>query len=443
MKCSIISGQMPIVFPAGTFFANGPDARSMPERPAHPLDGDGRVQRVRFERAGAVPSISSACVQTEHRKNENNAGRLLYRHTFGSGPRFSASLKHSANTNFVVHACRGLALWEGGHPYEMDPSSLETLGSFNMRSLARSGMPAATGLGATLDAALGLGGDAVCAHPRRDPATGTTAFMLFRHEPRGTRIRIASLPDGSFKPLHVREVLVPHFSIIHDFGITRDYYVFFAATMVFDWFAFFCGASMADCSRQTTGSTKMYLVHRWHIRQRPEVLDAGHVFSTHVVNAFQTARWVVADVVAMPRLLDPPRGMPDVRMMRFASRDGAVTSHVMCSHLTEFPTTAPAVQGLAYRFAYAASDPFGWTKIDTVSGMTWLCSCVSGPHAEPVFVPAPDGKNEDDGWLIGFAMDGDLALLCVADARTMTPTCVMQAPGVHAFTLHGCFIKDA
>ena len=206
---------------------------------------------------------------------------------------------------------------------------------------------------------------------------------------------MVELPPDSFKPLSSVEVMVPHFTLVHDFGITRDFFAFFAPAMRFDAMKLVMGGSPADCSLQTDGPTKLYLVPRRG--GTPTVVDAGRAFATHIVNAFQTARWTVVDAVAMPRLEDPPRGVPSVRMTRLAHRDGQLQTKELCRHLTEFPATAPDKQGRAYRYAYAASDPFGWTKIDTLSGRTWLCSCASGrPHLEPVFVSAPGALEEDE-----------------------------------------------
>ena len=170
--------------PRGTYFANGPDVADSPAPLSNVLDGNGRVLRVRFGPDGV--RMLSRAVETSHREKEARAGRLLYRHAFGSGPRLSMQLKHSANTNFMVHNRMGLALFEGGHPYLMDPETLDTCGQSDLGGLARQGLPASTGCGA-LDSALGLGGDAVLAHARRDPCSGSTSFMLLRHEPRGTR----------------------------------------------------------------------------------------------------------------------------------------------------------------------------------------------------------------------------------------------------------------
>ena len=171
MLCQVVHGAVPPRFPSGTFFVIGPDAADPGEcgPVRHPLDGNGRIQRVQF-RAGEV-RISSAHVETVHRRNERRAGRFLYRHTFGTGPQFGADLKNAANTNFFLHGSRGFALFEGSKPHEVDPDTLETKGESSLDGVVRAGMPMTTGC-SPLDVLTGMGGEALCAHPRRDPVTG-------------------------------------------------------------------------------------------------------------------------------------------------------------------------------------------------------------------------------------------------------------------------------
>ena len=436
MLCRPLWGRVPPEFPRGTLWTNGPDLGDTPQELMHPLDGNGRVQRVRFDGRGHA-HIACAPVETEHRAREAAAGRLLLRHTFGSGPRLSAELKQSANTNFVVHAGRGLALWEGGGPVEVDPDTLRTRGPFDLGGLARTGFPASVGA-AGLDALLGLGGEAVGAHPRRCPADGTITFCMVQHNLAGTQLRFVALLPGGWTPVQSSCVQVPHFTLVHDFGVTPRHYVFFAPSMHMDYMALARGQSLAQCCQQV-GPTHLYLVPRWG-EGPPRVLRAQNQFVSHVANAYEHNGQLTVDAV----VLSPPphNSRTTAQLTRFQpAPDGEVRHRALWGGLTELPATAPAAQGRYYRWVYATGRPFGWVKVDVRRGGVQRCTCVPGVHMEPVFVAAPGAQTEDHGWLVGFALQGRRPVLCVADAHTMRPRCILEAPGACVFPLHGCFME--
>lgn len=108
----------------------------------------------------------------------------------------------------------------------------------------------------------------------------------------------------------------------------------------------------------------------------------------------------------------------------------------------EFPCINPEHVGHAYRFAYMASDPWGWVKLDVTSGRTWHVACIAGPHMEPAFVPRSACATEDDGWIVGFVLLSGRPMFCIVDARTMKMVCIMDAPDANQVGIHGFYVVD-
>jgi hypothetical protein len=115
-----IEGSIPAQL-TGTLFRNGPaNFQRGDQKYAHMLDGDGYVSRFTFTEDGEV-HFRSRYVRTRDLMDEEKAGRLLYRSTFGTqraggGFRnaFDLKLKNPANTNVLLWGDKLLALWEVG-----------------------------------------------------------------------------------------------------------------------------------------------------------------------------------------------------------------------------------------------------------------------------------------------------------------------------------------
>ena len=208
----VLHGRMPVAFPAGVYYRNGPDLSG--SWLAHPLDGQGRVDRLEFAGGGGGVRLVSRRVQTP------DGGR----HCFGTGPQRGMALHHPANTSVMHHAGRLMALWEGGRPVELDPHSLRTLQQEVPLAGATAGLPSTSGWPA-LDQLVGAGGQAVSAHPVLDPITGRMVVLTSQITPRSVRYRISELAPKSLAVERRRTFDVPGFSHVHGgMLITRDMY---------------------------------------------------------------------------------------------------------------------------------------------------------------------------------------------------------------------------
>lgn len=431
LPCRVLFGAVPRDL-RGFYYRNGPDTTT--RQFAHPLDGDGRVDRVRIE-DGRVTVLSKP-VWTRERKLELLG--VQFRHVFGTNRAWPTRLKNCANTSVASHGGTLLALWEGAVPYALCPKTLKTLGTHTLGGHVRDALPAPV-----------FGGEAVCAHTHVDPRAGSMVFLASQFGPTHTRMRFLELSED-FTLRREAVLSVKGFSLAHDFALTEKHIVLFAPALAFDVPRYVFGVrSAAECVQHTKAGTRVFVVDR----ASGECIcstTTRRFFPTHAINAFDTADGVTVDTVMCPELTIAR--LPEFSPFRIAVNvdRGSVSFDRIADVVVEMPTVAPNAVGRAsYRFAYGVGpSPCGamlgaWIKMDIPKqATTHLTVSPSVLHFEPQFVPRDDG-HEDDGYLVGFLYDMQTGapLFAVADARTMRVLCVAEAIGCNAFGLHGMFVR--
>ena len=479
----ILRGAIPVTFPPGWYARNGLDlGHALVD---HPLDAGGFVDRVTFPPAiGAEPRV--ATLQTARVRVEPG-GRGM----FGSGNQFGFTVQNAANTSLFRHGGRLFAMWEGGLPTELEEPTLHTLGHARFAG-ARRGLPVTTGC-AFVDVRLGLGGDAVSAHPVMDPVTGRAVVLLssigLSREP-VVQYRILELHPHSVAAERERLLSVSGFTHVHGaMFVTRDFYILITPCMSLDARSYVMGHAMADCIRHEHAPTTLHVIPRDAAGQARSY-EMPRCFVTHGVNAYQTYGTIVVDAMVADCLPHPTakqRMMPDVRMRRIVlyeqspeakgcdlflhkkpKKAGGArgtwpfqacvprlgggrrlkTGHAslemrdMYCGPVEFPCMNPRFVGRVYRFAYMTADPWGWVKVDVTTGRTWHVCCMDGPHLEPAFVPRSPEAAEDEGWIVGFVLRAGRSVFCIVDAQRMKVVCVMDAAEANQIGLHGFYVVD-
>lgn len=110
----------------------------------------------------------------------------------------------------------------------------------------------------------------------------------------------------------------------------------------------------------------------------------------------------------------------------------------------ELATIHPNRQRRNYRFAYGVSSQDGLAfnvvaKVDVYTGkrMTWGTGRII--VGEPIFVPDPNGENEDDGCLLTVVLDAcaQRSRLVVLDSKTLEVMAEAQVPQVVPLGFHG------
>lgn len=413
-----IDGEIPADL-EGTLFRNGPgllDIHGTPLR--HPFDGDGMVCAITFQN-GRV-HFRNRFVRTEGYVAERKAGKILYRGVFGTqkpggwlGNAFDLKLKNIANTNVIYWGDKLLALWEAAEPYRLDPATLETLGLDYLDGVLEPG-------------------DAFSAHPWIDPsceADGGEPCLVNFSVKTGLSSKITIYefnPQGKLLRRHAHSV--PGFSFMHDFAITPHYCIFFQNPVMFDPLPFLFGFRGAgECVQFQPGrSTRIIVIPRTAPYQEVKTFETQSGFVFHHANAFELGDRICIDSICYESL---PQVNPDVsykevdfdalapgQLWRFTLNleDGKVQRQMLESRCCEFPAVHPDKVGRSYRYLYlgAAHDATGNAPLQAILKIDWQTGerqlhsfAPKGYISEPIFVPRPDAKADDEGWVLTLVYD--------------------------------------
>ncbi|MGK7924435.1 MAG: carotenoid oxygenase family protein [Spirulina sp.] len=447
-----IEGEIPANL-QGTLFRNGPGLMDVGGSPlAHPFDGDGMVFAFSFFPNGKV-HFQNRFVRTEGYVAEQKAGKILYRSAFATQKPggwlancFDTNFKNVANTNVLFWAEKLWALWEASQPHRLDPATLETLGCDRfLESILQPGQP-------------------LTAHPtiiKGDDGEETLVTYSIKTG-LSSKIEIFEF-DRRGKLLKQHSHILPGFAFLHDMAVTPNTCIFFQNPVTIDGLSMRLGFKGAgQCIKfHPHRPTQVILISR-HDDFTMEVLETDPGFVFHYANAWEEDGQIWVDAVrysSFPQLdsdrefgqVDPsqyPRG----QMYRFhidrASK--TVRAHLLDDRGCEFPHLHRDRCGRSYRYLYLAAShaidenaPLqAIMKTDWQTGERQLWSVApTGFVGEPVFVPAPDGEAEDDGWLLVMVYDGakHRSQLVILDARDLHRGAIAKLNLTHhiPYDLHG------
>jgi carotenoid cleavage dioxygenase len=405
----------------GRYLRIGPNPWPLPEGPYHWFTGAGMVHGVEL-REGRAASYRNRWVRTDA-----EAERL------GEAPRGGPPqpMYDASNTNVLAHAGRILAMTEGCMPYELTPD-LDTVGR--------------TDFGGPLPAGF-------TAHPKLDPDTGELLGFSYGWAEPWIRYHVIG-PDGRL--VRSVDVETPGQPMMHDFVVTDRSVVFLDLPVVFRLelamdpsvpFPFVWdddyGARIGVMARDGDGSDL-----RWF------EIDPCFVF--HPMNAYEDGERLVVDVVRYDDMFRPKEqesGMlnrPALERWTVDRAAGSVKAERVDDRPQEFPRVDPRRAGLKHRYGYVASgtDASNATAVlkhDLEAGTVEAHEFGGGRiPGEPVFVPAPDGRSEDEGWLLALVHDvtSDTSELVVLDATGPAgePLARVHLPQRVPYGFHGSWI---
>jgi all-trans-8'-apo-beta-carotenal 15,15'-oxygenase len=407
-----IEGQWPSGL-RGSFFRNGPAQHERAgERYHHWFDGDGLIQR--WQIGGGQVAYKGKFVATKKRQAEIAAGRFLYPAGGGGiearAPMTGPDSVNVANINTIAIDGKMWALWEGGSPTEIDPRTLETKGLVTLGD--------------------GLEGAPFSAHPR----VGSDG-RIWNMGSFGDKLALYRLSaNGSLEAVKLHEI--PAIGLIHDFVLTQKSVVIIlpSTRMVADGDGLFA---------RVKGRPDKPIIVKVFDREtlaltREAELPAGYVF--HFGNGWEEADGTIR--------FDMAFGPDCDELQKFRTPMAGQLSKVdsICRQViipvagaprindiragVEFPRINQARSTLRNRYIFAAAQAVPgrsvWfdavAKLDVETGrhsfaqygQDWMVE-------EHVFVPRPGGTREDDGWLIGTALNWrqQKSALSVFDARNL------------------------
>ncbi len=387
----------------GTLFRNGPNPVQVPDPGQyHWFAGDGMVHAVEL-RDGQAVSYTNRWVRT--RRLSAEIGTQVPK-----GP--VEPINGPANTHIVWHAGRLLALVESGLPHLLS-TDLDTLAVEDFDGMLASPMTA---------------------HPKPDPASGGLTF--FGYDVFGPPFLRYHELDAAGAMIHSAEIDLPRATMQHDFGVTATKVAFFDLPVVFDMDLAVAGAPLPFAWQADAGA-RVGVLERGEDGDRIEWLLVDPCYVFHVMGAFDDGEAVVLDVCRYDRTFDTGQGgllgSGTSRLERWRAEPGAdrVSVTQVDDRAVDFPRIDDTLAGRPYRYGYcvemARSDgadlPVALRRYDRARDESTAYDPGPGRYpGEPVFVRSPDGRADDEGWVLTVVYDAerDASDLVILDATSFS-----------------------
>jgi len=211
MECDardlVVEGTVPADL-SGTLYRAGPNQRFAPRGDYHLFAGDGMVHA--FHIGGGQVDYVNRWVRTAKWNIEDREGRAVINamNPFDCDPDYSdfvlTDKEGLANTAIVWHGGRLLVMEEGHRPYELDPLTLASIGSWDFRGKLHTAMTA---------------------HPKIDPDTGEMVmFAYMATGPFSADVMVHKVNAAGILTQSIH-LPTPYSAMVHDFVVTENYIV--------------------------------------------------------------------------------------------------------------------------------------------------------------------------------------------------------------------------
>ncbi len=429
MECDlndlVVEGEIPQDL-FGSYYRNGPDPQ-FPPRGGHYhwFGGDGMIHAFHFEN-GKV-SYKNRWVQTSKWKQERKAGRSLVNllNPMDPDPEWNPEGEDgTANTNIVFHGDKLLALEEGHPPFEIDPITLESIGTYNYEGKLLSPMTA---------------------HPKIDPLTGEEIENI----------------DAAGKLTNYSEFNAPYSSMVHDFIVTSEHVIFPIFPLIID----FEEAIKGNAPIAWNGQMPSYIgvMPRDGSVEDIKWIEDDPCYVFHPMNAYTDGDRIIADMMQFeeaPLFPHADGSTPDpkkaeARLNRWeidlSSNSGKINKNCLDEDIGEFPRLDERFSMLNYRHGfYAASigDHPPGISFNSVAHhdhqtnkKEFYTLNKEDAVGEPVFIPSSNEAEEGDGYLIALAYRGienrsDLLIFNAMDVSS-GPIATAKLPHRIPYGFHG------
>lgn len=442
-----VVGQLPPEMD-GMFVRDGPNPQFPPIKYYHWFGGDGMLHGVRIQ--GGRASYCNRYVRTKGWQEEHAAGKALY----GSflDPKnplwlfwmwwtrgYTPKVKNTANTALVWHDGRLLALWEGGDPHEIKVPSLDTVGPYTYGGQLK---------------------HAFTAHPKVDPATGE--LLLFGYAFSKPYVQY-SVVNAQGHIAHTTPIDLPRPIMMHDFAVTARYALFLDLPLTFSLWRMLRGGPVLQFEPER--GARVGILPRFGTGQEIRWLEVSPCYVFHTLNAYEDGEEVVLLACRykdFPTAFFMPPGerqvggdesglafAPLMYRWRFNLNTGTTREEVLDEVPSEFPRINEGLMGRQTRYGYTAGyvkdEPGELVKYDYAQGRTEHHGHGQGRFGgEGVFVPRPNARAEDDGWLVTYVYDAgdDTSELVVLEAQDFRapPVARVRIPARVPYGFHGAWI---
>ncbi len=443
-----VDSQVP-TWMSGSFIRNGPGMFYVgKQRLNHWFDGVGMLHKFEFDQ-GKV-NYESQLLDCSAARAATNEDRLTYSE-FATDPcwglfgRMRSMFQHgptdSAKVNLAKIGEQYFALGETTMQIEFDIDTLESIGQYNFNQPKF--------------------GTSSTAHPH---IVGQEAYNMITKYGPVNHYQIRKMDKDATKCASVK-TLFP--SYMHSFGMSERYYVIAESPFTVQ------SLNLIAANRPFIKNFKWNKkrgTRIWVIDQKSNQVvfkqEIQPFFFFHFVNTFDTESGVTFDMVTYPdaeviqsyyleNLGNPDTSIPGGVLKRFDCNFSA--GEVNISQLSNVLMELPHIDydrynaKSDYRYIYTLSltnnnssfyDQIAKIDINTNKSIFWNQEgCFPG---EPVFVPSPQSKAEDDGILVTLVLDttNESSFLLLLDASSMQEITKIIAPDPIMIGFHGQYFKN-
>lgn len=452
----------------GSLIRNGPGSFSFPDGSSvdHWFDGFAMLYRFTFDPTAA----DGDAVHYRNRFLRTDAYEAARNGTFEGGFATGETTLRSRlatfltdpydNTNIIAERIGGeyLALTESPRKVQFDPNTLATMSHADDDDVPS--------------------GQLSCAHLKRDPVTGIVVTVDTEFGRTSQYHVHATTPAGDRR--HVGSVDTDRPAYMHSFALTPQYVVMTEFPLRLDPLRLLKPGRQAPFIEQfewePDRGTRIVVLDRTTGTVVAEpVTDA--VFGFHHINAFERADGteIVFDLETVPdattidslyleRLRTGEMGAIVGRIERFtvdlevsgsadryAPGDGTVSREMCYADGSALPTVSPNRWCRPHRYIYAMgmdTPVTEWArrvlKFDTETRTVQTFDSGGDYFGEPIFVPDPDGDEEDAGVVLTVALDTDdnRSRLLVLDGETFEERARATLPHATPFDFHGRYFPE-
>ncbi len=248
---------------------------------------------------------------------------------------------------------------------------------------------------------------------------------------------------------------VPGATMVHDFNVTRNFAIFMDLPVLFDLAAADTNGFPIQWSDDY--GARLGVMPRDGSNADVVWYDIDPCYVYHPVNAYEDGDRIIIDVCRIPHHMKPGVGDPPSALHRWTidRAAGGVIETQLDDNVVEFPRVPDRLIGQPYRYGYMADfgprefEPgVGVRKYDLAADTSTLHAFPSGQTCgEPVFVPAADSSEEDDGYVLCFVYDpaSDKSEFVILDAANVEDEPIAS---IHLETrvpegFHGSWVPDA
>ena len=443
----LIEGEIPKDL-HGTFYRNGPNPQFTPLADYHFFGGDGMVHAFRFEN-GKV-SHRNRWARTPRFRIEEKLGAAQFAalNPMGGNPEFlDFALTDKggvANTSVLYHGGRLLLLEEAHLPFEMNPDTLDSIGSYNFYGKLNSTMTA---------------------HPKVDPKTGELVFYSYMVE--GPFSEVVELhkvgADGFVTQSH--PFSAPFASMLHDFIVTENYIVFPVMPLTTSLERAMSGAPMMAWEPEL--GSRVGVMPRNGTPADIQWIDGRSCYAFHYMNGYDKDGIIYFDACLndhaplFPTVDGKSTGITNPRPARWKIDLNAASPRVNIDYISdsfsEFPVIDPRYAMAEYHHTWFTSSDK--TVPNPVPDSEWAYNAIehfnvetgekqsygfSGQVSEPMFVPRSESAAEGEGYVLTVAYDPDsnTSDMCVFDAQQIAAGPVGRARVSHRVPacFHGTWV---